>query len=40
MRIGYLCGYSEEEIAFASSAGFGSIELWLGPAAAGSCHDK
>jgi len=31
MRIGYLCGYSEEEIAFASSAGFGSIELLVGP---------
>jgi sugar phosphate isomerase/epimerase len=31
MRIGYLCRYSEEEIEFAKSAGFGSIQLLIWP---------
>ena len=31
MRIGYLCGYSQDEIAFARGAGFGSIELLVSP---------
>ncbi len=31
MRVGYLCQYSEEEIAFAREAGFESIELLVNP---------
>ncbi len=31
MKIGYLCRYSEEEIAFAKDAGFGSIQLLVWP---------
>jgi sugar phosphate isomerase/epimerase len=31
MRIGYLCEYSEKEIAFAKEAGFESMELIVGP---------
>lgn len=31
MRIGYLCRYSENEIAFARQAGFGSIQLLIWP---------
>ncbi|HCU35899.1 MAG TPA: sugar phosphate isomerase [Armatimonadetes bacterium] len=31
MRIGYLCRYSDSEIAFAKQAGFGSIQLLIWP---------
>ena len=31
MRVGYLCKYSEEEIAFAQQAGFSSIQLLIWP---------